>query len=187
MRIGALVGVVAAAGLMAQPVKIASGELEGDKTADGKIRVYKGIPFAAPPVGGLRWKAPQPVANWTGVRQATAFGARCMQGRPYPDMVFRDEGPSEDCLYLNVWTPASNARAKLPVMVWIYGGGFGAGAASEPRQDGEVLARDGVVVVSMNYRLGAFGFFSNPELTKESDRNASGNYGLMDQTAALQW
>jgi para-nitrobenzyl esterase len=165
----------------------ASGQIEGSKSADGKIRIYKGIPFAAPPIGELRWKAPQPVAAWSGVRQATEFGARCMQGRPYDDMVFRDQGPNEDCLYLNVWTPAESARAKLPVMVWIYGGGYAAGATSEPRQDGEALARKGVVVVSMNYRLGIFGFFAHPELTKESGRNASGNYGLMDQTAALVW
>jgi para-nitrobenzyl esterase len=110
-----------------------------------------------------------------------------MQGNIYGDMVFRDKGPSEDCLYLNVWTPAVTAQPKLPVMVWIYGGGFAAGAASEPRQDGEKLAKKGVVVVSMNYRLGIFGFFSHPELTKESGHDASGNYGLLDQLAALQW
>src|SRR6516164_1054082 len=185
MRIRLLMGVAVAAGLMAQPVKIASGEIDGTKSADGKIREYKGIPFAAPPVGALRWQTPQPAANWTGVRQATEFGARCMQGRPYPDMVFRDAGPSEDCLYLNVWTPAASARERLPVMVWIYGGGFAAGATSEPRQDGEALARKGVVVVSMNYRLGVFGFFANTELAKESGHGASGNCGLMDQTAAL--
>ena len=143
-------------------------------SADSKVRIFKGIPFAAPPVGALRWKAPQPVANWTGVRKATEFGARCMQGRIFGDMVFRDNGPSEDCLYLNVWTPAVSSREHLPVMVWIYGGGFAAGATSEPRQDGENLAKKGVVVVSMNYRLGVFGFFSHPELTKESVHNASG-------------
>ncbi len=111
-----------------------------------------------------------------------------MQGRLFDDMVFRDSGPSEDCLYLNVWTPASSSGSEhLPVMVWIYGGGFQAGAASEPRQDGENLAHKGVVVVSMNYRLGIFGFFSHPGLTQESAHHASGNYGLMDQTAAMQW
>jgi para-nitrobenzyl esterase len=168
-------------------VQITQGQLEGTKSADGKIRGYLGVPFAAPPVGALRWKPPQPSPKWTGVKSATAFGSRCMQGRPYADMIFRDPAASEDCLYLNVWTPATSAGAKLPVMVWIYGGGFAAGAASEPRQDGEALAHKGVIVVSMNYRLGVFGFFSHPELTKESDRNASGNYGLMDQTAALEW
>ena len=110
-----------------------------------------------------------------------------MQGRIYEDMVFRDSGPSEDCLYLNVWTPATSADARLPVMVWIYGGGFQAGSASEPRQEGENLAKKGVIVVSLNYRLGIFGFFSHPELTRESPHHASGNYGLLDQVAALQW
>ena len=182
-----LLVVFSATALAAQTVHIKSGDIEGAASADGKIREFKGIPFAAPPVGNLRWKAPQPAASWSGVRPAKEFGARCMQGRPFADMVFRDPGISEDCLNLNVWTPATSARARLPVMVWIYGGGFAAGAASEPRQDGEALARKGVVVVSMNYRLGVFGFFAHPELTKESDRNASGNYGLMDQTAALEW
>jgi para-nitrobenzyl esterase len=173
--------------LAAQPVQVSQGQLEGSKSADGKIRIYQGVPYAAPPIGELRWKPPQPPPKWSGVKTATAFGPRCMQGRPYPDMVFRDPGTSEDCLSLNIWTPAASASAKLPVMVWIYGGGFAAGTTSEPRQDGEALARKGVVVVSMNYRLGVFGFFSHPELTKESDRNASGNYGLMDQTAVLEW
>ncbi len=168
-------------------VRTMAGRVEGKKGADGKVRVYLGIPYAAPPVGDLRWKEPQPVAPWEGVKKTTKFGARCMQGRIYDDMVFRDPGPSEDCLYLNVWTPAKNAEAKLPVMVWIYGGGFQAGAASEPRQDGEHLAHQDVVVVSMNYRLGIFGFFSHPGLTEESQQHASGNYGLLDQAAALQW
>jgi para-nitrobenzyl esterase len=173
--------------MAADQVRTASGVVEGASSADGKIHIFKGIPFAAPPVGPLRWKEPQPVASWDGVRKATEFGARCMQGRIYNDMIFRDPGPSEDCLYLNVWTPAASADAKLPVMVWIFGGGFQAGATSEPRQDGEKLAHKGVVIVSMNYRLGIFGFFSHPELTKESPHHASGNYGLLDQAAALDW
>jgi len=174
--------------IAADQVHIDSGIVEGTASADGKIREFKGIPYAAPPVGALRWKPPQPVASWTGVRQAVDFGPRCMQGRIYDDMVFRDKGPSEDCLYLNVWTPAApEATDKLPVMVWIHGGGFVAGASSEPRQDGENLARKGVIVVSMNYRLGAFGFLAHPDLTRESDHNASGDYGLLDQVAALQW
>ena len=173
--------------MAADQVRTESGMVEGSTSADGKIHIFKGIPFAAPPVGPLRWKEPQPVPSWDGVRKATEFGARCMQGPIYSDMVFRDPGPSEDCLYLNVWTPAASADAKLPVMVWIYGGGFQAGATSEPRQDGENLAHKGVVIVSMNYRLGIFGFFSHPELTKESPHHASGNYGLMDQAAALDW
>ncbi len=168
-------------------IQTQSGVIEGMPSADGKVRVFQGVPFAAPPVGKLRWQAPQPVAAWEGVRKAAAFGPRCMQAPIYSDMVFRDPGPSEDCLYLNVWTPADSANAKLPVMVWIYGGGFAAGASSEPRQDGSKLAEKGVVVVSMNYRLGVFGFFAHPELTKESPQHASGNYGLLDQAAAIDW
>jgi para-nitrobenzyl esterase len=171
----------------APKVKTDAGEVEGKTTADGKVQEFLGIPFAAPPVGDLRWKEPQPVKPWKGVRQTTEFGARCMQTNIFPDMVFRDSGPSEDCLYLNVWTPDASKKAKLPVMVWIFGGGFVAGATSEPRQDGQFLAHKGVVIVSMNYRLGIFGFFSHPELTKESPHYASGNYGLLDQTAALLW
>jgi para-nitrobenzyl esterase len=164
-----------------------AGVVEGSLSWDGQVRVFKGIPYAAPPVGDLRWKEPQPLAAWQGVRKATEFGARCMQGRIYDDMVFRDAGPSEDCLHLNVWAPRVNGDKKLPVMVWIYGGGFQAGATSEPRQDGERLAHRGVVVVSMDYRLGIFGFYSHPELTAESSHHASGNYGLLDQAAAIQW
>jgi para-nitrobenzyl esterase len=164
-----------------------AGLVEGAVSSDSKVHLFKGIPFAAPPVGALRWKAPQPVAKWGGVHKATAFGPRCMQARIYDDMVFRDRGPSEDCLYLNVWTPSTMVQARLPVMVWIYGGGFAAGSASEPRQDGENLAKKGVVVVSFNYRLGVFGFLSHPELSRESGRSASGNYGLLDQVAALEW
>src|SRR5580704_13118267 len=171
----------------AAQIRTESGSVEGSTSTDGKVQIFKGIPYAAPPVGALRWKEPQPVANWQGVRKATEFGARCMQGNVFGDMVFRDAGPSEDCLYLNVWTPKTSPDAKLPVMVWIYGGGFQAGATSEPRQEGEHLAHKGVVVVSMNYRLGIFGFFSHPELTKESPHQASGNYGLLDQAAALRW
>ena len=168
-------------------LKIASGPVEGVATSDGRVRAYKGLPFAAPPVGENRWRAPQPVSPWTAVRKADAFGARCMQGPIFGDMIFRDE-PSEDCLYLNVWTPASaSAGARLPVMFWIYGGGFQAGSTSEPRQDGEGLARKGVVVVSANYRLGVFGFFAHPELTRESSHKASGNYALLDLVAALDW
>jgi para-nitrobenzyl esterase len=164
-----------------------AGRVEGTVSADSKVRIFKGIPFAAPPVGPLRWKAPQPVANWDGVRKTIEFGARCMQARDFPGKVFRGPDPSEDCLYLNVYTPSASPAAHLPVMVWIYGGGYTAGSASEPRQDGENLAKKGVVLVNMEYRLGVFGFFSHPELTRESDHHASGNYGLMDQVAALEW
>jgi len=166
-------------------VKVETGVVKG--AVSNGVAAFKGIPFAAPPVGALRWKAPQPAPRWKGVREALEFGPRCMQGSIYNDMVFRDKGPSEDCLYLNVWTPAGAAKGRLPVMVWIYGGGYAAGAASEPRQDGENLARKGVVVVSMNYRLNVFGFFSNAGLAEESGHNSSGNYGLLDQVAALEW
>jgi para-nitrobenzyl esterase len=166
-------------------VKVDTGRVKG--VVNNGVAAFKDIPFAAPPVGALRWKAPQPALPWKGVREAAEFGPRCMQGRIYDDMVFRDKGPSEDCLYLNVWTGAASAKARLPVMVWIYGGGFAAGAASEPRQDGESLAKKGVVVVSMNYRLNVFGFFSHAELAKESGHDSSGSYGLLDQVAALQW
>ncbi|HEY1950404.1 MAG TPA: carboxylesterase family protein [Bryobacteraceae bacterium] len=173
--------------LAADVVTTDKGAVSGTATADSKIRIFKGIPYAAPPVGDLRWKPPQPAASWSDTLAATEFGPRCMQGPIYSDMIFRDKAPSENCLHLNVWTPTTSANAHLPVMVWIYGGGFAAGAASEPRQDGENLARKGVVVVSMNYRLGIFGFFTHPDLAKESGHNATGNYGLMDQAAALEW
>jgi para-nitrobenzyl esterase len=189
-------GWIAAALMSLQPIsfaqtsvqqKTADGILEGVVSADGKVRTFKGIPFAAPPVGPLRWKAPQPVTPWTGVRKAIEYGPRCMQGNIYSDMIFHDAGPSEDCLYLNLWMPANPTSRKLPVMVWIYGGGYQAGATSEARQDGGNLSKRGVVVVSMNYRLGIFGFFSHPELAQESGHNSSGNYGLLDQLAALEW
>ncbi len=166
-------------------VKTKSGKVMGK--ADGTVRAFLGIPYAQPPVGALRWKPPMAAAKWKGVRPATEFGSHCMQLAVYKDMVFRDPGISEDCLTLNVWTPANDAKAKLPVMVWIFGGGFAGGGSSEPRQDGTNLAKNGVVVVSMNYRLGVFGFFAHPDLTAESPNKASGNCGLMDQTAALKW
>ena len=174
------------AGAAPEPVATKSGSLLGLASADGAVRAFRGIPFAAPPVGELRWREPRPAPAWQGVRQATAFGPRCMQGPIFGDMVFRDQ-PSEDCLYLNVWTPAKAATERLPVMFWIHGGGFQAGSASEPRQDGERLARKGVVVVSANHRLGVFGFFAHAGLTAESGRGASGNYGFMDMVAALAW
>jgi para-nitrobenzyl esterase len=178
--------VLATAGAVAAQVRTATGLVEGTTDQATGVRSFLGIPFAAPPVGDLRWKAPAPPQPWDGTRQTTAFGHRCMQGPIFGDMIFRDE-VSEDCLYLNVWTPARSADERLPVMVWIYGGGFQAGSASEPRQDGGHLAQKDVVVVSFNYRLGVFGFFAHPELTAESPHKASGNYGLLDQVAALQW
>ena len=163
-----------------------AGPVAGASEAGG-LRVFKGIPFAAPPVGPLRWQPPQPAAKWTEVRQATAFGNQCMQRRVFADMVFRASGMSEDCLFLNVWTPATRASERLPVLVYFYGGGFTAGDGSEPRYDGAALARRGIVTLTVNYRLGVFGFLAHPELTTESPRHASGNYGLLDQQASLQW
>src|ERR1700752_4327564 len=168
-------------------IKTDKGKVRGALTDDGKVRAFKGIPYAAPPVGELRWQPPQSAAKWKGERDATQFGARCIQAPIYEDMVFRDPGPSEDCLTLNVWTPVGAKKGSLPVMVWIYGGGYQAGGTSEPRQDGQFLAHRNVVVVSMNYRLGIFGFFVHPELTAESPHHASGNYGLLDQNAAIVW
>ena len=183
----AVLGMITNRALADDTVQTETGRVQGKTTADGKVHAFLGIPYAAPPVGDLRWKEPQSAKPWTGVRSATEFGYHCMQGKIFGDMVFPDPGENEDCLTLNVWTANLSANAKLPVMVWIHGGGFQAGAASEPRQNGESLAHKGVVVVSMNYRLGIFGFFAHPQLTKESPHHASGNYGLMDQAAALQW
>jgi para-nitrobenzyl esterase len=162
-----------------------AGVVEG-KDAAG-VRAFLGIPYAQPPVGDLRWKPPIPAQKWMSVKPAKEFGSHCMQAKIYADMIFRDPGMSEDCLTLNVWTTASDSKAKLPVMVWVYGGGYVTGGTSEPRQDGTSLARHGVVVVSMNYRLGVFGFFVHPALAAESGKNAAGNYGLLDQVAALEW
>ena len=160
-----------------------SGPIVGKLDAQHNVRVFLGIPYAAPPVGPLRWKAPMPPPTWESPRPAQEFGARCMQAPLFDDMIFRDDGPSEDCLKLNVWAPRGGRR--LPVMFWIHGGGFVAGASSEPRQDGAQLATNGVVVVSLNYRLGIFGFFAHPELVAE--QGAAGNYGLLDMVAALHW
>lgn len=166
-------------------VKTAAGMLEGVSCSG--IRIFKGIPFAAPPVGSLRWREPQPVQNWTGIRKADKFGPRAMQPPIFADMAFRSDGMSENCLYLNVWTPATSGKERLPVLVYFYGGGFVAGDGSELRYDGESMARRGIVSVTVNYRLGVFGFMAHPELTKESPHKASGNYGLLDQAAALKW
>jgi para-nitrobenzyl esterase len=168
-------------------VKTSNGSLEGTGPQASGVREFLGVPFAAPPVGNLRFAAPQPPANWTGVRQAKQFGPRCMQLAVFGDMGFRSNGMSEDCLYLNVWTPAKSANAKLPVLVYYFGGGFVAGDGSEPRYDGESLAAKGIVTVTISYRLGVFGFLAHPELTKESPHHASGNASLLDGNAALVW
>ena len=176
-----------AANMFAQTqVKIANGTLEGVVEKSG-IRSFKGVPFGAPPVGDFRWKPPQPVKAWTGVRKADKFGPRCMQRAIFGDMNFRSDGMSEDCLYLNVWTPAKTGKEKLPVLVYFFGGGFMAGDGSEPRYDGESMATKGIVAVTISYRLGVFGFMAHPELTKESPNHSSGNYALFDQYAALKW
>jgi para-nitrobenzyl esterase len=171
----------------ADRVKVTSGTLEGTGPQASGVRAFKGIPFAEPPVGGLRWMPPQPVKKWQGIRQSTQFGARCMQQPVFGDMNFRSTGMSEDCLYLNVWTPAKPAGDRLPVLVYFFGGGFIAGDGSEPRYDGEGMARRGIVSLTVNYRLGVFGFLAHPDLTKESPHHASGNYTLLDQRAALLW
>jgi para-nitrobenzyl esterase len=168
-------------------VKTAQGKAHGKTINNGKVRAFLGLPYAAPPVGDLRWKGPEPPPKWKGMRDAANYGARCVQGSVYTDMVFQDSGESEDCLYLNVFAPAdTGGRAKLPVMFWIHGGGYKGGSASEPRHNGDFLPLKGVVLVTINYRLGVFGFLATPDLAKEAGGSA-GNYGLMDMVAALQW
>jgi para-nitrobenzyl esterase len=177
-----------AAAAIPEQVEIDSGRLKGTTGVSPAVRLFAGIRFAAPPTGENRWRAPQPVTRWNGVRDATEFAPRCMQGGgPRREGAPPAPPTSEDCLYLNVWTTAESADAKQPVMVWIYGGGFTGGAGSEARYNGENLAKKGTVVVTLNYRLGGFGFFAHPELTDESGHKASGNYGVMDTLAALEW
>ncbi len=168
-------------------VTISNGKLEGVFNPQTHINSYKGIPYALPPVGIRRWRVPEPPANWSGVRKADHFGHMPMQKRVFSDMVFRADTMSEDCLYLNVWTPANSTTAKLPVLVYFFGGGFVAGDGSEGRYDGESIAQKGIVAVTVNYRLGIFGFFAHPELSAETPYQGSGNYGLLDQNAALVW
>jgi para-nitrobenzyl esterase len=170
-------------------VRIDTGLVSGAAGTNPEIRVFKGIPYAAPPVGNLRWKAPQSPAAWTGTRQATEFSAPCMQV-PYPETSIYYSPlakTSEDCLYLNVWIGAKAAKERRPVMVWIHGGGYTRGSGSTPTYNGEALAKKGVIVVTINYRMGVFGFMAHPELTKESDVHSSGNYGLLDMVKALEW
>ena len=161
------------------PVKIQDGLIQG--TVEDGLNVFKGIPFAAPPVGELRWKEPQPVIKWEGVLQANKFAPAPFQGGNPPS------GKSEDCLYLNIWSPAKTANDKVPVLVWIYGGGFSFGSSSEPVCSGEKLAKKGVVLVSISYRVNQLGFLAHPELSSENPNKVSGNYGLLDQIAALKW
>ena len=174
-------------------VRVDGGVISGRADAAGELHIFQGVPFAAPPVGELRWKEPQPVVPWQGARACDSFGPSPMQGKPVPFSMWSQEflipaSPiSEDCLYLNVWTGAKTPGERRPVLVWIYGGGFGSGGAGVPIYDGAATARKGVVFVSINYRVGIFGFFAHPDLTVESGHHGSGNYGLMDQIAALKW
>lgn len=170
-----------------------NGKIQGTSSRDKAVRVFKGIPFAASPVGDLRWKAPQAVQNWKGVKQCTAFSASPMQNKPQPfycwseEFIAQAEPINEDCLYLNVWTTAKPKSEKQPVFVWIYGGGLNSGSANCAIYDGEEMAKKGVIFVSINYRVGVFGFMAHPALSKESGHDASGNYGFLDQIAALKW
>jgi len=197
------------------PVRIDTGSVSGTSNQDASVRTFKGIPFAAPPVGDLRWKVAQPPAKWDGVKTATEFSPTCSNGaaggrggqgrggqgkggapKGNPDQAKAKAAPaagrgpagpppSEDCLYINVWTPAKAAGDKLPVMVWTYGGGFTGGSGSDNWYDGEALAKKGVVVVTYNYRLGTFGFFAHPDLIAESPHHTTGNYAMTDMLAAL--
>ncbi len=167
--------------------KIEHGVIEGLYDTRSGLQLYLGIPFAKPPIGDLRWKAPQPLEPWKDVLKTKAFGPRPVQAVVFGDMNSRSNGVSEDCLYLNVWTPAKRNTSGLPVLVYFFGGGFVAGDGSEPRYDGASMAKKGIVVVTVNYRLNIFGFFAHPELSKESPYKASGNYGLLDQHASLVW
>jgi para-nitrobenzyl esterase len=187
IKLAMMAALVCGAARAENRVTIDSGTLEGVLNGDGSVRVFRGAPFAAAPVGRLRWRPPQPVHAWKGVRKADKFGAYCVQGKVFGDIYPRGKAMSEDCLNLTVWAPAQPARKPLPVYLWFYGGGFAAGASDEPRYDAESFARRGIVAVNANYRLGVFGFLAHPELTAESGRHASGNYGLLDQLAALQW
>jgi len=172
-------------------IQTPDGSISGYRSGD--IAVFKGIPFAAPPVGELRWKAPQPVKPWKGVMKCEKFSASPIQNKPVPFMMWTKEfitppgNLNEDCLYLNIWTPAKSMGEKLPVLVWIYGGGFSSGSAACDVYDGEEMAKKGIIFVSFNYRVGVLGFLAHPELSRESENKVSGNYGLMDQIAALTW
>jgi para-nitrobenzyl esterase len=173
--------------MMTQSISVEGGLLAIPGPVSSGMRCFKGIPYAAAPVGPLRWRPPQPVAPWPGARRSDVFGPNAIQGTVFDDIDPFAIGVSEDCLYLNIWTPALGTAERLPVMVWIHGGGFAVGFGAEPRYDGAHLAAKGIVVVTLNYRLNALGFLAHPELTAESPEGASGNYGLLDQIAALRW
>src|SRR5688572_31645161 len=217
LALGAFVAVVARpSAMIPEQVRIDTGLLEGvTGTVQPTVRIFKGVPFAAPPLGENRWKAPQPAAKWDGVFKANAFGPSCTAGGgggrgrgaapgrggapgapgaapaaappAQPVAPPRQPPASEDCLTVNIWTNANNANARRPVMVWIYGGGFTGGSGGQAWYDGEDLAAKGAVIVTLNYRLGALGFFAHPELAKEAGHTGSGNYGMMDSIEALRW
>ncbi len=175
-----------------ETLHLQSGLLTGVTGSDSAVKVYKGVPYAAPPVGDRRWRPPEPVRSWDGVRQADSFAPGCVQHvagsrPPWTEEFMHQGGVSEDCLYLNVWTAAADGAAPSPVLIYIHGGGFGEGSGSVAVYDGERLALKGLVVVTINYRLGVLGFLAHPELTAESAHGASGNYGLLDQVASLEW
>ena len=179
-------------GLIEDPVRIETGPVAGVAGPDSTVKIYKGIPFATPPTGDLRWRPPQPPASWDSVRNADRFSASCIQEKvgsrpPWTEEFMVQNEISEDCLYLNIWTPARRAGAALPVLVYIHGGGFNEGSGAIDLYNGSNLAEKGLVVVTINYRLGVLGFLAHPELTEESPHNASGTYGLLDQLAALRW
>ncbi len=192
-RLNVLVWLVAGGAVFAgiqEPIRVEGGLVNGTPGWGWNVREFRGIPYAAPPVGNLRWRPPQPVIGWRGVRAADRFAPACIQAQRDRSQRDWNEGmlrTSEDCLYLNVWTPADSASERLPVMIYIHGGGGVQGAASEPRYDGNAMAKKGVVVVSMNYRLNAFGWLAHPELSGESPHHSSGNYGSLDQLAAIRW
>lgn len=179
--------------LSVDSISVEGGMISGKTDSTGQVKIFKGIPFAAPPVGELRWKAPQPVQPWEGIKACTENPAAPMQNPPVPffawsaEFLIPKEPISEDCLYLNIWTAAEKSDEKRPVMVWIYGGGFGSGGNTVPLYDGEELAKKGIVVVALNYRVGMLGFLAHPELSAENPDQTSGNYGLLDQIAALEW
>ncbi|GAA0880695.1 carboxylesterase family protein [Algoriphagus jejuensis] len=176
-----------------ESVPIEGGLISGKTDSSGQVKIFKGIPFAAPPVGDLRWKAPQSVLPWKGIKACVDNPPAPMQNPPVPffawseEFLIPKEPISEDCLYLNIWTAPEKSGEKRPVMVWIYGGGFNSGGNSVPLYDGEDLAKEGIVVVNLNYRVGMLGFFAHPELSSESPDQTSGNYGILDQIAALEW
>lgn len=180
-------GFTAAARADRPTVHISGGSAQGKLLSGGKVKAFLGLPYAAPPLGDSRWRAPEALSPWTGTLDATRYGAHRAQGRVFEDMVFQDGGGSEDCLFLNVYAPVNaTADSKLPVMLWIHGGGYAGGSSNEPRHNGDFLPLKGVVLVTINYRLGVFGFLATEELAKEAG-GAAGNYGLLDMVAALRW